>query len=538
MDGTGQKATEIEERAEFPADWRDLAAYIVWNGAFATVLAFAVPLFTDALTKPWHKPVAGGLALLWFFAVAACASSKGPPPAIFGPLNWLRRFSHAAFGRNALIERLDRWFPARDGRLGSFTVRVLDWALLLAVLYPTFLPILGWALTSAPVMIGTFELIPEEPRLWPRLATIGVLAMSLFSALTASASQEHSSGFRWLTLVVLIGAIAVAFTAAVASAGTFTGVVALTAAVAFAAAVAFVFAGTFAVVDGRAVAGAVPVAFTAAVASAFASALDIVVVVAVAGVLFLKRLIMQKSPLLGPAYGVYAATLFIALAGVVAFAPWQEADPEFVSLFLFLGVLPLVNGLFDFVSYGTTLSLLRWGTHRRRRIIVSALLDLAAALAIFLVLGCTLIAVVHWMNETAQVEFFPLPDLFAAVASGNIGSYWWVYAMVFSTILPTSLHFLHAFFSTLLLFPAWAAEPLRATVTRAQYHPWPMVWAPLSVTLAVLGWGAGVFLTVWVPVDMMFFDTGLTPEPVQHAVAWYMGVFVWWADLIGAVPRG
>ena len=67
------------------------------------------------------------------------------------------------------------------------------------------------------------------------------------------------------------------------------------------------------------------------------------------------------------------------------------------SLFLFLAVLPLLNALFDVVSYAVTLTLVRRGL-RAALPFLWGLADLAVACVLLLGLGATLVAVIHGLN--------------------------------------------------------------------------------------------------------------------------------------------
>ncbi len=118
---------------------------------------------------------------------------------------------------------------------------------------------------------------------------------------------------------------------------------------------------------------------------------------------------------------------------------WSTIPKGRRSLFLFLAVLPLLNALFDVISYAATLSLTRRGLQARLPILYG-LADLVLACVLFLALGATLVAAIHALNLLAGVPFIDLPALFEGVTS-TPGAYFWLYAMPFSTILPTALHF-------------------------------------------------------------------------------------------------
>ncbi|HHS94651.1 MAG TPA: hypothetical protein ENK63_04865 [Rhodobacterales bacterium] len=144
---------------------------------------------------------------------------------------------------------------------------------------------------------------------------------------------------------------------------------------------------------------------------------------------------------------------YAAFYGALAFAP--STDDGFnlplATLILFLGLLPLTNALFDFLSYGLTLCFVRAGLGGRWgagagllqraggwRALRFALTDIFVALIMFTLLGSALIAVIALANRLTPEPVFPLAPLFAAFSAGD-GPFW-VVAMLFSTALPTAIH--------------------------------------------------------------------------------------------------
>ncbi|WP_108259517.1 hypothetical protein [Mangrovicoccus ximenensis] len=119
-----------------------------------------------------------------------------------------------------------------------------------------------------------------------------------------------------------------------------------------------------------------------------------------------------------------------------------------------------------------------------------------------------------------------------AFRSGETARYWWMPAMVFSTVLPTALHLVHALLTTLFLPLPLAAPVLPGAVGRAAYHPWAMVGAPLLVTGAVLSWLAMLYAALWVPGVTIFDGTASLWEPARRAMLWYLSLFEHWHGLI------
>ncbi|MEP2889250.1 hypothetical protein [Tateyamaria sp.] len=328
-------------------------------------------------------------------------------------------------------------FPA------ALTWQTYDVALRIAVAYPVFLLIGPWllwggdvALNGAALQAGT----AEWWHIWPeRAALLGAFALLILAFLIprlASASQQRVSEnvADWLQ----IGAVAVAFALAVAGAGAFAfafaGAFAVAVAGAGAFAVAGAGAGAFAVAGAGAGAGAFALAFALAFAVAFAVAFAFALAVAVIWLDAKQRHRLARVVL----------TCFIPL-GWIALAQFGDlaAIPaEGQMIFLFLGVFPLINALFDTVSYAATLALVGWGIRSPLRVagVIAGLLDLVIAAVLFAGLTLTLTAVVAGLNRLSGASLLDLNVLFADL-DANLWSHPWVPLMIASTLLPTALHF-------------------------------------------------------------------------------------------------
>ena len=206
-------------------------------------------------------------------------------------------------------------------------------------------------------------------------------------------------------------------------------------------------------------AGAGAGAVALAAAGAFAVASEGAVAVAVA------TLTRRGRPALA------LVLLYAGLAGLLALAllagsrlGWPD---EARGVWLFLGVLPLVNAVFDFVSYGLTFALVRCGLRWKGAWpVLFGLADLAVAAILFTGLGAALVTVAAGANALAGTEVFPLHPLFdglRGVPGAETGpqDYWWLYAMVFSTLLPTLAHLTLAAASLTAV-----VAPLRPTLRR------------------------------------------------------------------------
>ncbi len=123
------------------------------------------------------------------------------------------------------------------------------------------------------------------------------------------------------------------------------------------------------------------------------------------------------------------------------FGSWSEVDETIRGLFIFLGVLPFINGLLDWVSYGVTLGLLKRGMAKGGAwAFWFGLLDLCFALVAFFALGLVLGGSILGLNWIADTDIFSLSALINGIRE-TPEAYGWVYLMLFSTLLPTALHF-------------------------------------------------------------------------------------------------
>jgi hypothetical protein len=353
----------------------------------------------------------------------------------------------------------------------ALTWRLYDTALLIAVAYPILLPVGQWVVTGAAARIGGFELLPAAGFWWDRAAmclAVGVVTLGFF--LPALGRALSGGRFRERIVWAQLGAFIIAMFLAGGQLGTGGGLIVA------AIAVAALLIGTS----------------TARVSYARW-------LVAVAFIAFPIAL------MLGSEHG--------------------EDRPDIVGIYLFLGLLPLLNALFDTVSYAVTLTLMRRGL-RSAMPWLWGLLDLSLACLLFLALGGTLVVVIHALNGLAGVPLIDLPGLFAGVRAAP-GEYVWLYLMLFSTILPTVLH---AGLSLLGVQGLWPRGPRRVVAGWIEAAP----KNPLRFLGAGLALGA-----VWTVPLMAFLAIGWGLWSVgQDAVRALLGGYLRGLEWLAAGPVG
>ncbi|ARE41666.1 hypothetical protein RGUI_3525 [Rhodovulum sp. P5] len=497
---------------------------VVTASAVAAMLAF-----------PPHWAVwAAGILWLLLWLVAILGLSDGPSRKF---LSGTLRHSNYTQIYTALTRRNVMWVWGklcdeagdRDSLPTLFraalTWRLYDTALLLAVAYPLVLLVGQWIVTGEDGKVGTALVLPAAD-FWPdRAAVLGAYAVLAFGVLNlqyvknAEGSPIGKPANRTFLAAAAvacgIGALYVATTKfQFAGFGLFAIAFAFSGALRFEGVFAFAISSIMAITPSIGiVASLTNSAFLAAsVASVFLLAVLIPVV-------WIER--RRNGALARLMISVVVVGVSLAIASQI---DWSSVDEDRRSLFLFLAVFPLLNALFDVVSYAVTLSLLRRGL-RAGWPFLWGLLDLLIACALFLALGATLVAVVHGLNQLAGVRLLDLGVLFAGVRE-TPGAYVWLYLMLFSTIVPTALHFAVSLLGVQGLWPRVLRRPVAGWVKTADQSPVQAVGAALAlgviwtIPLIALGgivwgfWHFGGEAAVWVLGRYFNLLLWIAAEPV------------------------
>jgi hypothetical protein len=344
----------------------------------------------------------------------------------------------------------------------SWSTRMYDFNLLCAVVYPFGFMIVSWFSLNSPGKIGDIVVIAPADLLQRILA--GVLLLACVAALIKyrfyEKNRQETEGYTLLGAVIMIavggpiaavsafafaiaGAVAfaviIAFTVAVAGAG--AGVVAVAVAVAFT--FFFAFGVGFGVTATTDVTAATGVAFAGVGAGASLT-------------LFLFEKIAYRNRVL--AY--FSLTIFSLLV-IFGLLFWLRSNTPLdssmiqksVSVIVFLGLFPLVNAILDFVSYGLTrFCLKRSANNAGFSSLAWSGLDFILALVLLIILSIALCAVIQIVNLLLGSTMIDLKMMFMDMKRSS-QDYWWLYATLLSTLLPTLLHFTIAAFSFITLIP-------------------------------------------------------------------------------------
>jgi len=402
------------------------------------------------------------------------------------------------------LDWLDSRLSAHEAPQGpaqrAWSFGLLNATMALALAYPIVAITIQWLWGSA-IDFGGQEVIAVSPS-QARIFTAVWLGSSLFFYLFAGASKSR---WRWplfilATGILLLGPIyadrfavpgnvAVASTVASVGAGAFAGAVAVAFGVASASADTFTFKG--------------------AVVGTVAGAVACVVVVA-------EELSSRPMAWRLLYCGALVALLIVAVKMPDDFGAGQRNQAVFFMLTM--GLLPLVNAVFDFASVGLTRYLLRLGLEQKRAA-WRAVLDGLGGIAIFFALGCTLIAFVTFVVPADGVPLVELKQLFADMRRAP-GDYIWLMVTLFSTLIPTLLHLSVAVLTLGLQYPA----PLRNFVAGLLERGEQSGQAALLSGICIC---AMITIALWCPIWIFTFVVTHDHGAIVNAVLWGFEAFAW-----------
>ena len=164
------------------------------------------------------------------------------------------------------------------------------------------------------------------------------------------------------------------------------------------------------------------------------------------------------TPRRGPNWRYWSAflgltTLFIAVQIATIQSERLELDESRRFTLAVLGAFPLINFVFDFVSFSVTRKLMRAGVRTDRgdssfRPLRYGLLDVLIALILLALLIVTSMAVFSLAKDAGGQSLLDMPQLIEDMRTNEKGgSYWWIYLSLLSTLAPSMLHLSLAFFS-------------------------------------------------------------------------------------------
>ena len=414
--------------------------------------------------------------------------------------------------------------------------------LLLAYLYPILFLTVGWVLGGSG-QIGDITLLGEVN------AIVRWLALVCIFLLIKTALEVQASFFRWIIFTsALFGFFFVSnFVSDIGiGAAVGVGVVAIAIAIArTAGAVTFAVAVTGAVIVMATI-------FDAGISAVIVAVVGLGVVIVAAssvGVRVVEGIvtrIQQISPHSMIPNIVLTLLLWliilIYLVVIANFAYSSQAITAGLSTLLFLCILPLINAPVDWLSFGITRGLLHAIAeehHHGSKGFIGAIADIIIAFVLLIVVVTKTIVVVwlcnQWLTYIGGPDTPPLLDwveIWSILKSGDWQDKFWIYAMWFSTLLPTAIHFICAAFALVCLLPKShvqsCAQQLQDTLQRYREAPANdkksvmtvdsdvRLQATFYMVLPLIGVGIGFLLLYYVCVGLY----PLLPLGIENVLNW------------------
>ncbi|GIT89804.1 hypothetical protein JANAI62_07110 [Jannaschia pagri] len=327
-------------------------------------------------------------------------------------------------------------------------------ALKLAIIYPLLALLLQWAVTNADTGVGGQTILAGSVSWYWRAAVIGPLVFGTSLHIITFAGARDSLQFvaELILAVYFVSTFTLIFALEITGAfvGANTGLLAPAMAIAFAA----VASGSFAFAITVTIAGALSEFPSGGIVVAFAIGLAV-----------------WSGP--GRVALVFFWLAMIGLTTVsISIIQLSNSGDDFRPFLFALALLPLLNAAFDYLSYGTTLTLIRKGWFGQRgpsvRIAVLGAIDAAMALVFLIGLGVTMVAFVALINAYAVAgPLFDLPTVFADLRNPEAGgAYTWLILSCLTTLVPTIVHLLIVALSAFTWVPLraklWLAQPVEA----------------------------------------------------------------------------
>jgi hypothetical protein len=316
-----------------------------------------------------------------------------------------------------------------------WTAPAFDRCLLLALLYPIVTIIVVWAWSGhvgvAERAIGLWKSPAGDP-----LSSLKRADFALSVAAMPFLVWLFNKGDRLITSIIWFGLVSgffVVVTVPGAGVGAFVGLSAIGLASGFA-------------VNGVAFAGAV--AFATAFTTAFlATGVFLVFAFAVASTVIFSYWSVRanrQGAFLSLFFPAATGTTFVSVFFLASLESWASAGP----LLLVFGVLTLVNAPFDWFAIGLTRALLRRGlAPGGPDPFVIAVVDAIVAAPVIAILAFVTVFAVQTFDDVAvlragaHARSLPLGPLFEGLETRpGDPEFWWIWLMLFSTLIPSALN--------------------------------------------------------------------------------------------------
>ena len=197
-----------------------------------------------------------------------------------------------------------------------------------------------------------------------------------------------------------------------------------------------------------------------------------------------------------------AASYFLSSQG-----GWVITGP----LLLFLVLLTFLNAPFDWFSLGLTRGLLRRGIEMGGWWpYLLALADAVAAVAVIAILSCTMVIGIQAFDYMAVLgggpPILPLHEIFDGIAaSPDAPEYWWIYALLLSTMIPSLINLVIGGTALLRGIPGLRSVLLQRMPAGQAV---PAHNRPLIALALTSQWSVGIALGIAAQFILLWFITG------------------------------
>jgi hypothetical protein len=232
---------------------------------------------------------------------------------------------------------------------------------------------------------------------------------------------------------------------------------------------------------------------------------------------------------------LFSAAMIVAFLAAAPFLASLETWTLVGPLLLFVGLLTLLNAPFDWASLGLTraLELGGWCPY------VLALTDACLAGVIIALLALTMVIGVQAFDELAmhgggeKAAVLDLPKLFTGIEDCPAKpEYWWIYALLFSTMIPSLVNLMIGGTSLLRGIPGLPAFFLRFMPEGLAVPAFDRAWLAIALTgqiflgavlgivaQAVLAWGLIFRVMPWIGLHLLSLCVKLADFNLPHKVA-------------------
>lgn len=381
----------------------------------------------------------------------------------------------------------------------SWTVQSFEFCLKLAFLYPILALLLAW-LFVGDGGVGGLNVLPSEAKLHHRL----LFFAGLGGVTILTIRGVYVSGWK---KIVLLGAAILLSIIGLSYGGELSLTVGLF--------VSFFIVILFVKSPSRDVIFALPVMAlsTALVQSTIGFTINDVLALYVSAQVFLIVIAMREKHKLSSFWVITFCMYFF-----VAFWLLSKVTIDISSsMILFYVLLPLTNATIDWLSLGVTRHLLqsiRVGSHQWFTALLWGVLDLVIAIFFLLLIIATTISVIALANHVAVTPLINFETFFTELETESWLENFWVYFLILSTLIPTTIHFMLAF-TALILAPSepWRLELLNNFETNniqaRKVHTYLTLFPAFAVALPVFVMGvlvAGIVeYNTWIGASLLSF---------------------------------